>query len=138
MPFTISICGKGGVGKTTTTVMLGVGLHRAGQNTMLVDVDEQATLSRTWAGGAESSADLPAVVYMSASTVARDLKKVHQPEYVVLHSPRYVCLHQWHMFVGGGMEYRVGATLLEDALHLFAVSRVGYLTSQSCSAPAWR
>ena len=36
---------KGGVGKTTTTFNLGVGLHRRGRRVLLVDLDPQAALS---------------------------------------------------------------------------------------------
>jgi chromosome partitioning protein len=36
---------KGGVGKTTTTFNLGVGLHRLGRRVLLVDLDPQASLS---------------------------------------------------------------------------------------------
>jgi chromosome partitioning protein len=36
---------KGGVGKTTTTFNLGVGLHRLGRRVLLVDLDPQAALS---------------------------------------------------------------------------------------------
>jgi chromosome partitioning protein len=36
---------KGGVGKTTTTFNLGVGLHRRGRRVLLVDLDPQASLS---------------------------------------------------------------------------------------------
>src|SRR3954470_5823069 len=36
---------KGGVGKTTTTFNLGVGIHRLGRRVLLVDLDPQASLS---------------------------------------------------------------------------------------------
>ena len=39
MAHVIAVAGKGGVGKTTTTANLGVGLARAGKSVVLMDTD---------------------------------------------------------------------------------------------------
>jgi chromosome partitioning protein len=79
---------KGGVGKSTIAVTVGVAFHRAGQNMLLVDADEQGTL-RSWAGrGADDSADVAPVVAMDARNLARDLTRVAKDhDAVVIDTP---------------------------------------------------
>ena len=76
---------KGGVGKTTTAVNLGVGLVRAGKRVLLVDADPQGylTTSLGWNGDA-----LPTTLYTLMERAVNDLSL--NPQEIILHHDKCV------------------------------------------------
>ena len=65
------LSGKGGAGKTTLAVHLGVAAERAGRTTAIIDLDPQAS-ALTWKDNREN--DTPAVVSAQASRLPQLLK----------------------------------------------------------------
>ena len=88
MSQTIAICNqKGGVGKTTTTLNLGVGLSRQGKSVLRVDADPQSDLTASlgWNGDALENS-LGRLMYLATQEYKPIVKDtiIHHPEGVDL------------------------------------------------------
>ena len=88
MSQTIAICNqKGGVGKTTTTLNLGVGLSRQGKSVLLVDADPHSDLTASlgWNGDALENS-LGRLMYLATQEYKPIVKDtiIHHPEGVDL------------------------------------------------------
>ena len=97
MTRTIAICNqKGGVGKTTTTLNLGVGLARQGKRVLLVDADPQSDLTSSlgW-NGDRLEKSLGRLMYLATQeykpAVADTI--IHHPEGVDLIPSKLIMKH---------------------------------------------
>ena len=80
---------KGGVGKTTTTLSLGVALAKQGQRVLLVDADPQASLT-TWMGWQDQDS-LPATLSTLLTQYMED-KSIKTKECILHHNEENIDL----------------------------------------------
>lgn len=80
---------KGGTGKTTTTVNLGIGLANEGKRVLLVDCDPQSDLTTSlgWQGE-----DIPVTLSVLMEQFIRD-EPVDAHEAILHHAEELTCSH---------------------------------------------
>lgn len=72
---------KGGVGKTTNTINIGMSFHNAGYKTLLIDSDPQGSL-RDW--NEESEGKILPVITLDRPTLPIDIKSIEEGYQIIL------------------------------------------------------